>query len=115
MARSGSGIPHRHGAGGHWYCPRAALTLDQFQDPDPFDPTAPTLSTSATAAASTCCFGAPLARVETQVALPQLTRRLVNPRLVADPPPYRPNPVLCGPATSSSHSTPWPGGVSVIH
>jgi cytochrome P450 len=33
------------------------------------------------------CFGAPLARVETQVALPELARRLVNPRLVTDPPP----------------------------
>src|SRR5215469_13688602 len=43
------------------------------------------------------CFGAPLARSETQVALPELARRLINPRLVADPPPYRPNPVLRGP------------------
>ncbi|HTJ36053.1 MAG TPA: cytochrome P450, partial [Dactylosporangium sp.] len=43
------------------------------------------------------CFGAPLARVETQVALPALARRLVNPALVADPPPYRPNPELRGP------------------
>jgi hypothetical protein len=31
------------------------------------------------------------------VALPALARRLVNPRLVADPPPYRPNPTLRGP------------------
>jgi hypothetical protein len=38
-----------------------------------------------------------LARVEAQVALPALARRLVNPRLVTDPPPYRPNPVLRGP------------------
>ena len=29
--------------------------------------------------------------------LPELARRLVNPRLVADPPPYRPNPGLRGP------------------
>jgi cytochrome P450 len=43
------------------------------------------------------CFGAPLARLETQVALRELARRLVNPRLVADPPPYRTNPVLRGP------------------
>jgi cytochrome P450 len=43
------------------------------------------------------CFGAPLARVEAQVALPALARRLVNPRLVTDPPPYRPNPELRGP------------------
>jgi cytochrome P450 len=43
------------------------------------------------------CFGAPLARLETQVALSELARRLVNPRLVVDPPPYRTNPVLRGP------------------
>jgi cytochrome P450 len=43
------------------------------------------------------CFGAPLARLETQIALAELARRLVNPRLVVDPPPYRTNPVLRGP------------------
>ncbi len=43
------------------------------------------------------CFGAPLARVEAQIALTALARRLVNPRLLVDPPPYRPNPVLRGP------------------
>jgi cytochrome P450 len=43
------------------------------------------------------CFGAPLARLETQIALTELARRLEHPRLVADPPPYRPNPVLRGP------------------
>jgi cytochrome P450 len=41
--------------------------------------------------------GAPLARIEGQIALAALARRLVNPRLVADPPPYRPNAVLRGP------------------
>jgi cytochrome P450 len=43
------------------------------------------------------CFGAPLARLETQIALTELARRLVNPRLVVDPPPYRDNAVLRGP------------------
>ncbi|MGY1640109.1 cytochrome P450 [Geodermatophilus sp. SYSU D00703] len=43
------------------------------------------------------CFGAPLARLETQIALAELARRLVNPRLVVDPPPYRTSPVLRGP------------------
>ncbi|WP_426513598.1 cytochrome P450 [Dactylosporangium sp. McL0621] len=43
------------------------------------------------------CFGAPLARLETQIALTELARRLEHPRLLADPPPYRPNPVLRGP------------------
>jgi cytochrome P450 len=43
------------------------------------------------------CFGAPLARLEAQVALSELARRLRAPRLLADPPPYRPSPVLRGP------------------
>jgi cytochrome P450 len=43
------------------------------------------------------CFGAPLARLETQVALVELVRRLRNPRLVTDPPPYRPSSALRGP------------------
>jgi cytochrome P450 len=43
------------------------------------------------------CFGAPLARLEVQIALTELVRRLENPRLVEDPPPYRPNALLRGP------------------
>ncbi|WP_238007066.1 cytochrome P450 [Dactylosporangium sp. AC04546] len=43
------------------------------------------------------CFGAPLARAETQIALTELARRLEHPRLLADPPPYRPNSALRGP------------------
>ena len=43
------------------------------------------------------CFGAPLARLEAQVALSEMARRLRNPRLVTDPPPYRISPILRGP------------------
>ncbi|MFC7107648.1 cytochrome P450 [Nonomuraea rubra] len=43
------------------------------------------------------CFGAPLARTEAQIVLNELIRRLDNPRLAADPPPYRPSAVLRGP------------------
>jgi cytochrome P450 len=43
------------------------------------------------------CVGAPLARIEAHVALNALAQRLVGPRLVADPPPYRQNAALRGP------------------
>ena len=43
------------------------------------------------------CVGAPLARIEGQIALNALARRLVTPRLVDDPPPYRHNAALRGP------------------
>ncbi|MGW0803498.1 cytochrome P450 [Nonomuraea sp. NPDC002799] len=43
------------------------------------------------------CFGAPLARLEAQIVLAELVRRLRDPRLVTDPPPYRPSAVLRGP------------------
>jgi cytochrome P450 len=38
-----------------------------------------------------------MARLEVQIALRTLARRLENPRLVQDPPEYRPSPILRGP------------------
>jgi cytochrome P450 len=43
------------------------------------------------------CIGAPLARFEGVAALKALGRRLEGPRLVDDPPPYRPTAMLRGP------------------
>ncbi|GAA3546945.1 cytochrome P450 [Amycolatopsis ultiminotia] len=43
------------------------------------------------------CIGAPLARLEAQIVLTELVRRLDDPRLAADPPPYRPTAALRGP------------------
>ena len=43
------------------------------------------------------CVGAPLARMEAQIALSELSRRLLSPRLAVDNPPYRPNAALRGP------------------
>lgn len=43
------------------------------------------------------CFGAPLARLEVQIAVSEFFRRVENPRLVEDPPPYRRNQIFRGP------------------
>jgi cytochrome P450 len=44
------------------------------------------------------CFGAPLARIEAQIALREFVRRFDAPSLVVDPPPYRPSATLRGPS-----------------
>src|ERR1700752_2416580 len=43
------------------------------------------------------CFGGPLARLEVNIAFEAFLRRVDNPRLVEDPPPYRISQVFRGP------------------
>ncbi|ATZ24182.1 cytochrome P450 [Streptomyces lavendulae] len=69
----------------------------RFEDPDRFDPDREDIQHLGLGSGIHSCFGAPLARQEAQLALSELARRLENPRLLADPPPYRQNAVLRGP------------------
>ena len=43
------------------------------------------------------CFGGQLARLEVNTAVEAFLRRVENPRLVVDPPPYRRNALFRGP------------------
>jgi cytochrome P450 len=69
----------------------------RFANPDCFEPERRDNAHLGFGSGIHLCFGAPLARAEAQIAFPLLLRRLENPRLVTDPPPYRPSPVLRGP------------------
>jgi cytochrome P450 len=60
----------------------------RWQNPDKFDPSRPLLPNISFGAGIHFCIGAPLARLEMQVALPILFERLPNLRL-ASPPSYR--------------------------
>ncbi|WP_460108542.1 cytochrome P450 [Streptomyces sp. YKOK-J1] len=70
---------------------------DRFHDPDRFDPDRRDNQHLGFGSGIHLCFGGPLARRETQIALTELVRRLDRPSLVTDPPPYRRSPILRGP------------------
>src|SRR5262249_39753197 len=69
----------------------------RFTDPDRFEPERGDNEPLGFGSGIHSCFGAPLARVEAQIAFTELVRRLEQPRLVVDPPPYRLSPLLRGP------------------
>ena len=69
----------------------------RFPTPDEFDPGRRDNRHLGFGSGIHNCFGAPLARLEGQVALRLFFERVRNPRLAAEP-SYRPSPLLRGPA-----------------
>jgi len=70
---------------------------ERFENPDELDLERPDNQHLGFSQGIHYCFGAPLARLEVQIAVGEFVRRVENPRLVADPPPYRHNQIFRGP------------------
>jgi fatty acid omega-hydroxylase len=69
----------------------------RFENPDKLDLERPDNEHVGFSQGIHYCFGAPLARLEVQIAVSEFFRRVQNPRLVEDPPPYRRNQIFRGP------------------
>jgi cytochrome P450 len=69
----------------------------RFPDPNRFDPEREDNEHFGWGSGIHTCLGGPLARLEVNLALETFLRRVANPRLVIDPPPYRHNQVFRGP------------------
>jgi cytochrome P450 len=69
----------------------------RFPNPNAFDPRRTDNEHVGWGRGIHVCFGGPLARLEVNTAFEAFLRRVVNPRLVGDPPPYRISQVFRGP------------------
>jgi fatty acid omega-hydroxylase len=69
----------------------------RFPDPNRFDPQRVDNEHVSFGRGIHICFGGPLARLEVNTAFEAFLRRVENPRLVEDPPPYRISQVFRGP------------------
>ncbi|MFF3572208.1 cytochrome P450 [Nocardia jiangxiensis] len=81
------------------YLVYAAANRDpnRFANPDCFDVQRPDNEHFGWGSGIHTCLGGPLARLEVNLALETLLRRVTEPRLVADPPPYRRSQIFRGP------------------
>ena len=69
----------------------------RFSDPNTFDPQRRDNEHVGFGSGIHICFGGPLARLEVNIAFEAFLRRVENPRVVEDPPPYRISQVFRGP------------------
>jgi cytochrome P450 len=69
----------------------------KFPNPNTFDPARRDNEHFGWGSGIHTCFGGPLARLEVNIAFETFLRRVENPRLVVDPPPYRQSNVFRGP------------------
>jgi cytochrome P450 len=69
----------------------------RFPEPEKFDIRRPDNQHVGWGRGVHSCVGGPLARLEVNIALETFLRRVENPRLLVDPPPYRVNQVFRGP------------------
>jgi len=70
----------------------------RFTNPNRFDPERPDNEHFGWGSGIHTCMGGPLARLEVNIVLETFLRRVENPRLVVDPPPYRQSQIFRGPA-----------------
>jgi len=70
----------------------------RFPNPNQFDPERRDNQHFGWGSGIHTCFGGPLARLEVNLAFETFLRRVENPRLVVDPPPYRQSNVFRGPS-----------------
>jgi fatty acid omega-hydroxylase len=91
------GCPIRRGESVMASLAAANRALGRHTEPDRFDITRPDVIHQSFGGGAHFCLGAPLARLEAQNAVGEFIRRVENPRLVEDPPPYRRNHIFRGP------------------
>jgi cytochrome P450 len=70
----------------------------RFASPNQFDAERPDNEHLGWGSGIHTCMGGPLARLEVNIVIENFLRRVKNPRLVVDPPPYRQSQIFRGPA-----------------